>query len=122
MEAAEALAVACKDFKGAVVIASHNRHFLSLACTELLIVDKGTIRSFPRRLGALATPTTAKAAATSTTAAHSAVMSTSSSHRATGGASGGVGKSTDVSIAAAMEAKEAFVALLEEYLEEAAVL
>jgi elongation factor 3 len=40
LEAMEALAVACRDFSGAVICASHNRHFLSLVCNELWIVDQ----------------------------------------------------------------------------------
>ena len=39
----EALAVACRDFSGTIVCASHNRHFLSLVCNELWIVDKGHV-------------------------------------------------------------------------------
>ena len=37
----EALAVACREFGGAIVCASHNRHFLSLVCNELWVVEGG---------------------------------------------------------------------------------
>jgi ATPase subunit of ABC transporter with duplicated ATPase domains len=44
LEGMEALAVACKDFNGAVICASHNRHFLSLVCNELWIVDQKRVQ------------------------------------------------------------------------------
>jgi ABC-type sulfate/molybdate transport systems ATPase subunit len=44
MNALDALAAALSEFKGAVAVVSHNRSFLTACCTELWVVDKGTVR------------------------------------------------------------------------------
>merc|ERR1712186_51134 len=43
MEVLEALAEALRAFEGAVVIVSHNQHFLMSVCNELWAVDSGTV-------------------------------------------------------------------------------
>lgn len=44
MNALDALATALSEYKGAVAVVSHNRSFLTACCTELWVVDKGTVR------------------------------------------------------------------------------
>ena len=48
MEAVDALIPACKDFEGGLIVISHNRHFLSSVCNELVVVTKGTVSKYSR--------------------------------------------------------------------------
>ena len=41
MESIEGLAVACRDYGGALVFASHNRYFISLVANQILHIDQG---------------------------------------------------------------------------------
>jgi ATPase subunit of ABC transporter with duplicated ATPase domains len=43
MDTLDALGEAVREFAGAVVIVSHNQHFLSAVCNELWTVDKGQV-------------------------------------------------------------------------------
>jgi len=43
MDAINALALACQEFEGAVVLVSHNIDFLCQVCKELVVVDNGTV-------------------------------------------------------------------------------
>lgn len=43
LDAINALAIACQDFEGAIVLVSHNFDFLCQVCKELVVVDKGTV-------------------------------------------------------------------------------
>jgi hypothetical protein len=46
IDATEALALACREFKGAVVVASHNRYFVSLVCNCSITLKKdGSVES-----------------------------------------------------------------------------
>ena len=46
VDAREALVQALTDFGGAVVVVSHDRHFLGLIADRLVLVDGGTAREF----------------------------------------------------------------------------
>lgn len=41
MDAADALVEAVQDFKGGVMVVSHDQHFVSNTCTELWVVSEG---------------------------------------------------------------------------------
>lgn len=41
MDAADALVEAVKDFKGGVMVVSHDQHFVSNTCSELWVVSQG---------------------------------------------------------------------------------
>ena len=44
LETTDALVKAIKDFKGGVVVVSHDQHLLSTACEELWAVHEGTVQ------------------------------------------------------------------------------
>ena len=46
MEAADALVEAIQDFKGGLMVVSHDQYFVSNTCTELWIVDGGKVTRF----------------------------------------------------------------------------
>jgi ATP-binding cassette, subfamily F, member 3 len=46
MEAVDALVEAVQDFKGGVMIVSHDQYFVSQCCTELWDVHQGTATRF----------------------------------------------------------------------------
>ena len=46
MEAADALVEAIQDFKGGLMVVSHDQYFVSNTCTELWIVDSGKVTRF----------------------------------------------------------------------------
>jgi len=41
IESIEGLAIACRDYTGALVFASHNRYFINLVANQILHIDKG---------------------------------------------------------------------------------
>lgn len=46
MDAVDALVEAIKDFKGGILVVSHDEYFVSKTCTELWVVDSGHARRF----------------------------------------------------------------------------
>jgi ATP-binding cassette subfamily F protein 3 len=46
MEAVDALVEAIKDFKGGLMIVSHDEYFVSRTCTELWVVEEGKASRF----------------------------------------------------------------------------
>lgn len=46
METTDALITAIKDFKGGVLIVSHDQHLISRVCTDLLVVRNRTVKRF----------------------------------------------------------------------------
>ena len=46
MEAVDALIEAMQDFKGGIMVVSHDQHFVSNTCSELWVVDHGHARRF----------------------------------------------------------------------------
>ena len=46
MEAVDALVEAIQDFKGGIMVVSHDEYFVSKTCTELWIVDSGRVERF----------------------------------------------------------------------------
>ena len=46
METTDALIKAIQDFKGAVLVVSHDEHLLTSACNELWVVGGGKARRF----------------------------------------------------------------------------
>uniref|UniRef100_A0A7R9WRA7 ABC transporter domain-containing protein n=1 Tax=Craspedostauros australis TaxID=1486917 RepID=A0A7R9WRA7_9STRA len=46
MEAVDALVEAVQDFKGGLIVVSHDQHFVSNTCTELWVVDSGKAERF----------------------------------------------------------------------------
>jgi ATP-binding cassette subfamily F protein 3 len=46
MEAVDALIEAMCDFKGGVMVVSHDEYFVSKTCTELWVVDSGRVTRF----------------------------------------------------------------------------
>ena len=52
LEARHSLSQALQDFQGAMVMVSHDRHLLRLACDRLLLVNDGTLEEFNEDLDA----------------------------------------------------------------------
>src|ERR687890_831220 len=50
VDAREALVQALNDYRGAVVMVSHDRHMLELTADRLVLVDGGTARDYPGSL------------------------------------------------------------------------
>jgi ATPase subunit of ABC transporter with duplicated ATPase domains len=46
MEAVDALIEAMQDFKGGIMVVSHDEYFVSRTCTELWVVDAGRVTRF----------------------------------------------------------------------------
>merc|ERR1719460_3444467 len=46
METSDALATAIKEFKGGIMIVSHDQYLISQVCTELLVVRAGRVAKF----------------------------------------------------------------------------
>lgn len=45
-ETLDALSEAIKEFKGGVLVISHDQHFLNAVCKELWLVGDGTVKPF----------------------------------------------------------------------------
>ena len=46
MEAVDALVEAVQDFKGGLMVVSHDQYFVSNTCTELWVIDNGSATRF----------------------------------------------------------------------------
>ena len=46
MEAVDALIEAIQDFKGGIMVVSHDEYFVSKICNELWVVDSGRVTRF----------------------------------------------------------------------------
>mmetsp|Transcript_74565 Transcript_74565/g.129321 ORF Transcript_74565/g.129321 Transcript_74565/m.129321 type:complete len:99 (+) Transcript_74565:84-380(+) len=46
METTDALVTAIKDFKGGLLIVSHDQHLISQVCTDLLVVRNRAVKRF----------------------------------------------------------------------------
>merc|ERR1711879_1082200 len=46
METADALATAIKEFKGGVLVVSHDQHLISSTCTELIVIRNRKVQKF----------------------------------------------------------------------------
>jgi ATP-binding cassette subfamily F protein 3 len=51
MDSIDALAEALKEFKGGIVIVSHDQQFLDTVCNEVWLCEKGSLQKFNAGLG-----------------------------------------------------------------------